>query len=137
MRRKSIVIIVVILFVVLAVFYVTERFDAVVNNSQIVQNYDEESEIYKATVTFQLFNLKEVSNLKVMVLYPDNTIEYHDVSSSGNNYTLNVTKDLAGMSMAQSKYTAPEFLISWIVGNKKNIKYVYSGVEETELLLNN
>ncbi|WJH30780.1 hypothetical protein N6H13_09270 [Paenibacillus sp. CC-CFT742] len=136
MRRKLIIIIVIFL-VFLTVYYMTERFDGVINKSQVVQSYDEKSKIYKATVTFEMFNFKKVSDLKVMVLYPDNTIEYHEVSSSGNNFTLNVTKDLADMSFSQSIYTAPEFLISWVVGNKKNIEYVYSGVEETELLLNN
>ncbi|MEN1990123.1 hypothetical protein [Paenibacillus hubeiensis] len=136
MLKRIVGITIIILLLILVGFNVVSRFDGVVNKSEVVQSYDKDSKLYNATVTFDMINLKKITDLKIMVLYSDNTVEYHDVSSTNNSYTFQLTKDLADVSLKQSKYTNPEFLITWIVDGKKKVKYVYSGTQNTEISLN-
>nr|WP_154957294.1 hypothetical protein [Paenibacillus xylanexedens] len=105
-----------------------ENNEAVVNTSQVVESYGGDNGMYKATVTFDMFPAKKASNVKVMVVYPNDTIEYHDVSSPDGHYLLDITKNVEEFALDKSKGTSPEFLITWISGDKKRISYVYSGV---------
>jgi carbamoylphosphate synthase large subunit len=84
--------------------------------------------MYQATITFEMIKAKKASNVRVMVIYPNNTIEYHDVSSSDANYRLNITKNVEELALDKSNDTSPEFMITWMSGNKKKIQYVYSSV---------
>lgn len=63
-----------------------------------------------------------------MVIYPNDTVEYHDVSSTDGHYRLNITKNVEEFTMNNSKTKSPEFMITWISGHKKRIKYVYSDI---------
>ncbi|WP_145331375.1 hypothetical protein [Paenibacillus xylanexedens] len=116
-----------LLVIMLLVNYI-ENNEAVVNTSQVVESYGEDQGMYNATVTFDMIKAKKASNVKVMVVYPNDTIEYHDVSSPDGHYHLNITKNVEELASDKSKGTLPEFLITWMSGDKKRIKYVSSSV---------
>jgi hypothetical protein len=114
-----------LLVIMLLVNYI-ENNEAAVNTSQVVESYGGDRGMYKATVTFDMFPAKKASNVKVMVVYPNDTIEYHDVSSPDGHYLLNITKNVEEFTLDKSKGKSPEFLITWISGDKKRIRYVSS-----------
>ncbi|MDT0123199.1 hypothetical protein Q9R46_11145 [Paenibacillus sp. RRE4] len=114
-----------LLVIMLLVNYI-ENNEAVVNTSQVVESYGEDHGMYNATVTFDMIKAKKASNVKVMVVYPNDTIEYHDVSSPDGHYHLNITKNVEELASDKSKGTLPEFLITWMSGDKKRISYVSS-----------
>ncbi|WP_434750917.1 hypothetical protein [Paenibacillus amylolyticus] len=129
MKKKHLFLgaVVSLLLIMLLVNYV-ENNEAVVNTSQFVESYGGDHGTYKATVTFEMIPAKKASNVKVLVVYPNNTIEYHDVLSSNGHYRLDITKNVEELVLDNSNDTSPEFMITWVSGNKKRIKYVYSGV---------
>ncbi|WP_145413565.1 hypothetical protein [Paenibacillus xylanexedens] len=113
-----------LLVIMLLVNYI-ENNEAVVNTSQVVESYGEDQGMYNATVTFDMIKAKKASNVKVMVVYPNDTIEYHDVSSPDGHYHLNITKNVEELASDKSKGTLPEFLITWMSGDKKKNKVCF------------
>ncbi|PYE49132.1 hypothetical protein HUB98_02960 [Paenibacillus barcinonensis] len=125
---KKRMVLAVIAGLLLILLVALENAEAVVNSSQVSASYGGEQGTYKATVSFEMARAKKARNVKVLVIYPNHTVEYHDLSSSDGNYTLDVTKNVEDIALEKSQWSSPEFLITWESGDRKRVKYVYSGV---------
>ncbi|MBU5352023.1 hypothetical protein ACN9MH_16420 [Paenibacillus silvae] len=129
MRKKRMIIAIAAgLIVILLLVYDLENAEAVVNSSQVSANYGGAHGTYQATISFDMARVKKARNVKVLVIYPNNTVERYDVSSSDGHYTLNVTKNIEDIKLHKGEWTSPEFLITWETGVHKRVEYVYSGV---------
>lgn len=127
-RKRFIAITAAALFVIMLFVNYLGNAEAVVNTSQVVESYGGDHGTYKAAVTFDMVRMKKASRVQVMVIYPNDTVEFHDVSSTDGHYRLNITKSVEEFTMNNSNTKSPEFMITWISGHKKRIKYVYSGI---------
>lgn len=55
-------------------------------SSQLTQTYNHETERYTATLSFEIFGLRKPTDVEVIALNPNNTVEYLSVEIQGKQY---------------------------------------------------
>ncbi|OEF95973.1 hypothetical protein [Desulfuribacillus alkaliarsenatis] len=116
MKIKRIVTIIAII-AVLGV-YIYSQFGGKLS-SQLSYAYNNDTELFTGEVVFEIFGFKKPTDVEVIVISPDNTVEFLSVEKQGKKY---ISEKYESIILND---TRPEFLISWKIDGKKNVEYVY------------
>lgn len=122
MRIK--IIIAVVSIITVFGFYLYSYFEGNLD-AKLSYSYNEENNLFSGVATFQIFGLKEPADVEVIVISPNNTVEYLSVKKKGKKY---VSEKYEAIIEKETLYEVrPEFLITWRIDGRKNIEYIYRG----------
>lgn len=122
-----------ILLVILVVITLYQKYDSVLGPSNISQeDSNSNNQQYKAKVTFTMVHLKEISDVKLMVVYPNERVEYLTPEEVENkryktDYEAKVEKSYLEIGGDADKEGRPEFYVTWNVDGRKRAQLLGVG----------